>query len=76
MAHSTQKPANERDRPAGMPGRRYECAPDLGWRGSIALASATGLVGHVPDQYPKDMKRDSTSVAAIADHVLPALTAW
>lgn len=43
--------------------------------GSIALSSATGLVGHVLAEYPKDMKLDSKSVAAIADHVLPALTA-
>ncbi|MFI6477641.1 hypothetical protein ACIBH1_06915 [Nonomuraea sp. NPDC050663] len=44
-------------------------------QGSLALASATGLVGHVLADYPKDMKLDSTSVAAIADQVLPALTA-
>ncbi|MEU8246904.1 hypothetical protein [Nonomuraea sp. NPDC048916] len=43
--------------------------------GSIALSSATGLVGHVLAEYPKDMKLDSKSVAAIADQVLPALTA-
>ncbi|MEO3811123.1 hypothetical protein ABGB17_19165 [Sphaerisporangium sp. B11E5] len=43
--------------------------------GSIALSSATGLVGHVLSEYPKDMKLDSKSVAAIADQVLPALTA-
>jgi hypothetical protein len=42
--------------------------------GSIALSSATGLVGHVLAEYPKDMKLDSKSVAAIADQVLPALT--
>ncbi|MBB5866853.1 hypothetical protein F4553_000232 [Allocatelliglobosispora scoriae] len=42
--------------------------------GSIALASATGLVGHVLAEYPRDMRLDSTSVAAIADQVLPALT--
>ncbi|WP_431926681.1 hypothetical protein [Nonomuraea jabiensis] len=43
--------------------------------GSIALASATGLVGHVLAEYPKDVKLDGKSVAAIADQVLPALTA-
>ncbi|SEG95235.1 hypothetical protein SAMN05444920_1094 [Nonomuraea solani] len=43
--------------------------------GSIALASATGPVGHVLAEYPKDMKLDNASVAAIADQVLPALTA-
>ncbi|MEU4541407.1 hypothetical protein AB0G15_41905 [Streptosporangium sp. NPDC023825] len=42
--------------------------------GSIALASATGLIGHALATYPKDMKLDHTSVAAIADQVLPALT--
>ncbi|WP_219506051.1 hypothetical protein [Nonomuraea ceibae] len=43
--------------------------------GSIALSSATGLVGHVLAKYPKDITLDRKSVAAIADQVLPALTA-
>jgi hypothetical protein len=43
--------------------------------GSIALTSATGLVGHVLATYPKEMKLDNESVAGIADQVLPALTA-
>jgi hypothetical protein len=43
--------------------------------GSIALSSATGPIGHVLAEYPKDLKLDSKSVAAIADQVLPALTA-
>lgn len=42
--------------------------------GSIALSSATGQIGHVLAEYPKDMKLDGKSVAAIADQVLPALT--
>jgi hypothetical protein len=56
---------------ADAAGKPHKAATD----GSIALSSATGLVGHVLAEYPKDMKLDSTSVAAIADHVLPALTA-
>ncbi|GIH46595.1 hypothetical protein SAMN05421833_10390 [Microbispora rosea] len=43
--------------------------------GSIALASATGPIGHVLATYPKELKLDHKSVAAIADQVLPALTA-
>jgi D-alanyl-D-alanine carboxypeptidase len=43
--------------------------------GSIALGSATGLVGHVLATYPKGKDLDGKSVAEIADHVLPALTA-
>ncbi|MGY4957770.1 hypothetical protein [Streptomyces nigrescens] len=43
--------------------------------GSIALSSATGLVGHVLAENPKGAKLDSKSVAGIADQVLPALTA-
>jgi hypothetical protein len=56
---------------ADAAGKPHKAATD----GSIALSSATGLVGHVLAEYPKDMKLDSKSVAAIADHVLPALTA-
>ena len=43
--------------------------------GSIALASATGPVGHVLADKSTGMKLNGKSVAAIADHVLPALTA-
>ncbi|WP_433429868.1 hypothetical protein [Nonomuraea sp. CA-141351] len=43
--------------------------------GSIALASATGLVGHVLAEKTRDINLNGKSVAAIADHVLPALTA-
>ncbi|WP_067837750.1 hypothetical protein [Nocardia lijiangensis] len=42
--------------------------------GSIALSSATGLVGHVLAK-PKGLKLDGKSVAELADQVLPALTA-
>ncbi|GAA4596260.1 hypothetical protein GCM10023194_68000 [Planotetraspora phitsanulokensis] len=41
--------------------------------GAIALASATGLVGHVLTKAPKGL--NSKSTAALADKVLPALTA-
>jgi hypothetical protein len=41
--------------------------------GSIALASATGLTGHVLATYPKGRDLDGRSVADIADRVLPAL---
>ncbi|MFI6500956.1 hypothetical protein [Nonomuraea typhae] len=43
--------------------------------GSIALYSATGLVGHVLADKSTGVNLDGKSVAAIADHVLPALTA-
>jgi len=43
-------------------------------RGSIALGSATGVVGHVLADYPKHKELNGKSVAEIADHVLPALT--
>ncbi|WP_223167122.1 serine hydrolase domain-containing protein [Nonomuraea sp. SYSU D8015] len=45
----------------------------VGTEGSIALTSATGLVGHVLAKAPKGLR--GTSVAALADQVLPALTA-
>ncbi|TQM31591.1 hypothetical protein [Nocardia bhagyanarayanae] len=43
--------------------------------GSIALTSATGLVGHVLAAKTKDIELPGKTVAALADHVLPALTA-
>ncbi|MEJ3746938.1 hypothetical protein WEI85_27085 [Actinomycetes bacterium KLBMP 9797] len=43
--------------------------------GSIALASATGPIGHVLAEKSKLNTFDGKSVAEIADHVLPALTA-
>jgi hypothetical protein len=43
--------------------------------GSIALASATGPIGHVLAEKSKMKNLDGKSVAEIADHVLPALTA-
>lgn len=42
--------------------------------GSIALGSATGLVGHVLADHPKGKELNGKSVAEIADRVLPALT--
>ncbi|MEU4325297.1 hypothetical protein [Nonomuraea dietziae] len=43
--------------------------------GSIALASATGPVGHVLAEKTRDINLNGKSVAALADQVLPALTA-
>ncbi|GAB2643177.1 hypothetical protein [Nocardia goodfellowii] len=43
--------------------------------GSIALYSATGLVGHVLAAKSKDIKLQGKSAAELADQVLPALTA-
>ncbi|SDL29627.1 hypothetical protein SAMN05421874_11916 [Nonomuraea maritima] len=45
-----------------------------GTEGSIALTSATGLVGHALSKAPKGVKYGKT-VAELADQVLPALTA-
>ncbi|GIJ32455.1 hypothetical protein [Micromonospora sediminimaris] len=42
--------------------------------GSIALASATGLVGHVLAEKSTGVDLDGRSVAELADRVLPALT--
>ncbi|MEV0064167.1 hypothetical protein [Nocardia sp. NPDC050718] len=43
--------------------------------GSIALTSATGLVGHVLAAKSKDVHLHGKSVAELADQVLPSLTA-
>jgi hypothetical protein len=43
--------------------------------GSIALSSATGAIGHVLAAKTKDINLDGKTVAELADHVLPALTA-
>ncbi|MFF8642826.1 hypothetical protein [Streptomyces sp. NPDC015345] len=43
--------------------------------GSLALSSATGLVGHVLAEKAKIENLNGKSVAALADQVLPALTA-
>ncbi|PZG18792.1 hypothetical protein [Nonomuraea aridisoli] len=55
---------------AGAAGSPHKIATD----GSIALASATGLIGHVLAEKTKDIDLNGKSVAALADHVLPALT--
>lgn len=44
-------------------------------QGSIALTSATGLVGHVLSAKSKDIHLPGKSVADLADTVLPSLTA-
>ncbi|MGP3920507.1 hypothetical protein [Nonomuraea sp. 10N515B] len=56
---------------AGAAGSPHRIATD----GSVALASATGLVGHVLAAKTKDINLYGKSVAELADHVLPALTA-
>lgn len=43
--------------------------------GSYALQTATGAVGHVLAPKPRDIKLNYKSAAALADQVLPALTA-
>ncbi|MEV0233831.1 hypothetical protein [Nonomuraea sp. NPDC050786] len=55
---------------AGAAGSAHKVAT----HGSIALTSATGLVGHVLTKAPKGVKY-GRSVAELADQVLPALTA-
>ncbi|MFD9950282.1 hypothetical protein ACFWYW_13935 [Nonomuraea sp. NPDC059023] len=44
-------------------------------QGSIALSSATGLIGHVLAAKSKDINVTGKTVAELADRVLPALTA-
>ncbi|MHA5054038.1 hypothetical protein [Streptomyces sp. SD15] len=56
---------------AGAAGSPHRAATD----GSIALTSATGLVGHVLAEKTKIKNLDGKSTAELADHVLPALTA-
>ncbi|MEV6040447.1 serine hydrolase domain-containing protein [Nonomuraea sp. NPDC052116] len=56
---------------AGAAGKPHKIAAN----GSIALGSATGLVGHVLAEYPRGKDLVGKSVAEIADRVLPALTA-
>ncbi|MFD7157196.1 hypothetical protein ACFV9C_21540 [Kribbella sp. NPDC059898] len=43
--------------------------------GSLALASATGVVGHALDEKQKGLKLEGKSTAQLADQVFPALTA-
>ncbi|OUC98743.1 hypothetical protein [Streptosporangium minutum] len=51
-----------------------DSAHKVATHGSIALTSATGLVGHVLTKAPKGVKW-GRSTADLADQVLPALTA-
>ncbi|MFJ3893200.1 hypothetical protein [Streptomyces sp. NPDC090083] len=55
---------------AGAAGSPHKVAT----RGSIALASATGPIGYVLAEKSRIKGLDGRSVAALADHVLPALT--
>ncbi|MFF5209315.1 hypothetical protein [Streptosporangium sp. NPDC000396] len=56
---------------AGAAGSAHKVATE----GSIALTSATGLVGHVLAAKSRDIKLNGKSTADLADQVLPALTA-
>ncbi|MFE9319385.1 hypothetical protein ACIHDR_45625 [Nocardia sp. NPDC052278] len=56
---------------ADATGKPHKIATD----GSLALGSATGLVGHVLAEKSKPVKLVGKSVAELADQVLPALTA-
>ncbi|RDI50164.1 serine hydrolase domain-containing protein [Nocardia mexicana] len=56
---------------AAAGGKPHRIATD----GTVALSSATGLVGHVLAEKTKDIDLKGKSVAALADQVLPALTA-
>ncbi|MFC3492213.1 hypothetical protein [Glycomyces rhizosphaerae] len=56
---------------AGIAGSAHKIGTD----GSLALAAATGVVGHViAEAKAKELKFPGKSTAAIADQVLPALT--
>lgn len=55
---------------AGIAGSAHKVATD----GSLALAAATGTVGHVLAEKTRDLKLKGKSAAAVADYVLPALT--
>ncbi|MFI9585664.1 hypothetical protein ACIHCQ_28325 [Streptomyces sp. NPDC052236] len=56
---------------AGAAGSPHKAATE----GSIALTSATGLVGHVLAEKTKIKNLNGKSTAELAYHVLPALTA-
>ncbi|WP_431934491.1 hypothetical protein [Nonomuraea jabiensis] len=56
---------------ADATGNPHRAATD----GSIALGSATGLIGHVLAAKSKDINLNGKTVAELADQVLPALTA-
>lgn len=56
---------------AGVAGSAHKVATD----GTLAYASATGAVGHVLASKKNDFKLHAKSAAALADQVLPALTA-
>ncbi|MFI6387192.1 serine hydrolase domain-containing protein [Nonomuraea sp. NPDC050540] len=56
---------------AGATGKPHKVAA----AGSLALGSATGLVGHVLADHPEGKDLTGRSVAEIAERVLPALTA-
>ncbi|THV27120.1 hypothetical protein [Glycomyces paridis] len=56
---------------AGMSGSAHKVATDA----ALALNAATGVVGHVLAEKAHSVKIKGKSAAAVADQVLPALTA-
>ncbi|WP_343955042.1 hypothetical protein [Nonomuraea longicatena] len=56
---------------ADMAGKPHRAATE----GSLALAAATGVIGHVLAAKIKDIDMNVKSVAELADRTLPALTA-
>ncbi|GAA4051543.1 hypothetical protein [Nonomuraea soli] len=52
-----------------------ESAHKVATRGSLALTSATGPIGHVLAKAPKARELNGKTTAELADQVLPALTA-
>ncbi|MFI6483473.1 hypothetical protein ACIBH1_36475 [Nonomuraea sp. NPDC050663] len=52
-----------------------ESAHKVATRGSLALTSATGQIGHVLAKAPKGKELNGKTTAELADQVLPALTA-
>ncbi|WP_234334602.1 hypothetical protein [Streptomyces sp. NRRL B-1347] len=56
---------------AGAAGKPHMAAT----HGTIALTSATGQVGHILAEKTRIKNLGGTTTAALADHVLPALTA-
>lgn len=56
---------------AGLAGSAHKVAID----GSLALAAATGPIGHILAEKTGNVKLDAKDAAALADRILPALTA-
>jgi hypothetical protein len=56
---------------AGLAGSAHKVAID----GSLALAAATGPIGHILAEKTGNVKLDAKDAAVLADRILPALTA-